>query len=57
MFDFILRPLRRKYGINVIAIRHNDTLQINVDPSKQLEENTKLVIIANTAKIGKLIKK
>ena len=44
--------LRRKYGINVIAIR-----QINVDPSKQLEENTKLVIIANTAKIGKLIKK
>ena len=49
--------LRRKHGINVIAIRHNDTLQINVDPSKQLEENTKLVIIANTAKIGKLIKK
>ena len=48
--------LRRKYGINVIAIRDGDKLQTNVDPSITLEEHIKLVIIANTAKIGKILK-
>ena len=48
--------LRRKYGINVIAIRDDDKLQTNVDPSIKLGEHTKLVVIANTAKIGKILK-
>ena len=48
--------LRRKYGINVIAIRDDDKFQTNVDPSITLGEHTKLVIIANTTKIGKILK-
>ena len=48
--------MRRKYGINVIAIRDDDKLQTNVDPSIKLGEHTKLVVIANTAKIGKILK-
>ena len=48
--------LRRKYGINVIAIRDGDKLQTNVDPSITLEEHIKLVIIANTSTIGKILK-
>ena len=48
--------LRRKYGINVIAVRNGEQLQINVDPTVRLAENTKLVIITNTDKISKLAK-
>jgi trk system potassium uptake protein TrkA len=46
--------LRRKYGINVVAIRHGEDLQINVDPEKALAKDTRLLVIANPARLGKL---
>lgn len=46
--------LRRKYGINVVAVRHGEDLQINVDPEKALAKDTRLLVIANPARLGKL---
>lgn len=46
--------LRKKYALNVIAIRQGEALQINVDPTAQLEKDMKLVVIMNTAKIKSL---
>ena len=46
--------LRKKYSINVIAIRQVNNLEINVDPTIKLEKNMQLVVITNTSKISKL---
>lgn len=46
--------LRRKYGINVVAVRRGKEIVINVDPEKPLDESMKLLIIANTEKLSKL---
>ena len=46
--------LRKKYALNVIAIRQADTLQINVDPTLQLQPDMQLVVIINTSKIKSL---
>ena len=46
--------LRKKYGVNVVALNKNERIIINIDPTHPLEKNTKLVVIADTAKLGKL---
>ena len=46
--------LRRKYAINIIAIREGKNLSTNIDPTRPLKKEMELVIIANPAKIGKL---
>ena len=46
--------LRKKYGLNVIAIREGDALQINVDPHAKLSKEMQLVVIVNTSKLSKL---
>lgn len=46
--------LRRKYGINVVAIRRGKEIMVSIDPEKPLTEEMKLLIIANTEKLGKL---
>jgi trk system potassium uptake protein TrkA len=46
--------LRRKYGINVVAIRRGKEIVVNIDPEKPLNEEMKLLIIANTEKLSKL---
>ncbi len=46
--------LRKKYSINVIAIRQKDSLEINIDPTMKLEVTMKLVVIVNTSKLNKL---
>ncbi|MBR2313115.1 MAG: TrkA family potassium uptake protein [Clostridia bacterium] len=46
--------LRKKYTINVVAIRKDDMLQTNVDPTAKLESDMRLVVIINTAKLQKL---
>jgi trk system potassium uptake protein TrkA len=47
---------RRKYSINVVAIRSGDELCLNVAPDKPLESGMRLVVIANVDKLNKLIK-
>lgn len=46
--------LRKKYGINVIAIRKPDRLQINIDPNMKLDNTMQLVVIVNASKLNKL---
>lgn len=46
--------LRKKYFINVIAIRQLNNLEINIDPTIKLTKDMQLVVIANTSKISKL---
>lgn len=46
--------LRKKYSINVVAIRINDEISTTVDPSLPLEKGMELIVIANTTKLQKL---
>lgn len=46
--------LRKKYGINVVALNKNGNVAVQIDPALPLEEGTKLVVIADTAKLAKL---
>lgn len=47
---------RRKYSINVVAIRTGEEICLNIAPDKPLEDGMKLVVIANIDKLNKLIK-
>ena len=49
--------VRRKHGINIVAIRKNGTVQVNIDPEAPLESDMKLIVIANTSKLTKLTDK
>lgn len=46
--------LRKKYSINVVAVRHGDSISTMVDPSQPLEKGMQLIVIANTVKLQKL---
>lgn len=46
--------LRKKYGINVIAIKQGEEVMIDLDPTMPLNNGMKLVIIAHTSKLEKL---
>jgi trk system potassium uptake protein TrkA len=46
--------LRKKYAINVIAIKRGDDLTININPEEKLSADASLVVIANPAKLSKL---
>ena len=47
--------LRRKYGINVVGIRKQDKLMINVDPEMPLRKDMTLVVIASKQSLKKLV--
>ena len=44
----------KKYGINVIAIKKGDSVEIDLDPTEPLNSEMQLVIIANSSKLDKL---
>ena len=46
--------LRKKYGINVIAIRMNHGVETDIDPTVKLDSSMKLIVIANRSKLRKL---
>ncbi len=46
--------LRKKYTINVVAIRKEKDINTVVDPLLPLEKGMQLIVIANTAKLQKL---
>ena len=46
--------LRKKYSINVVAVRKGDSVSVDVDPQEPLKESDKLIVIANTEKLAKL---
>ena len=47
--------LRKKYDVNVVAIRENGKVTIGVDPEKPLTKGMSLTLIANMAKLSRLI--
>lgn len=45
---------RKKYSLNVIAIKEKNKININIEPSTPLNEDMKLIVIGNKNKILKL---
>ena len=46
--------LRKKYSINVVAVRQGEMVSVDIDPHAAVEETDKLIVIANTEKLAKL---
>lgn len=46
--------LRKKYGINVVAITQGKDVSTNISPEEPLSSTMKLIVIGNTAKLNKL---
>ena len=46
--------LRKKYSMNIIAIKRGNEFKTDIDPTAGLEEGSKLVVIMNVSKIAKL---
>jgi trk system potassium uptake protein TrkA len=46
--------LRKKYSVNVVAIRRGKGVSTDIDPNEPLSEEMELIVIANTAKLSKL---
>ena len=46
--------LRKKYSINVVAIRKGESVSVDIDPHAPLKADDKLIVIANTERLSKL---
>ena len=46
--------LRKKYSINVVALRRGDMVSVDIDPHEPLNDRVKLIVIANAEKLSKL---
>jgi len=46
--------LLKKYGFNIVAIKKGEKVNVNVNPEQVLDADTTMIVIANTAKLGKL---
>lgn len=46
--------LRKKYALNVVAIKQEGTVSVTIDPTMGLSADMTLIVIANTAKLEKL---
>lgn len=46
--------LRKKYAINVVAIKRAEKLSVNINPEEKLTADSSLIVIANPAKLAKL---
>lgn len=46
--------LRKKYSINVVAIRKGESVSVDIDPYAPLKSEDKLIVIANPEKLAKL---
>ena len=47
--------LRKKYGLNIVAIKKGEDVDVNIYPEKVLEKDTILIVIADTSKLNKLM--
>ncbi len=54
--NLIELSLRKKYSINVVAIKDNNEINTAVDPSIALKKGMELIVIANKSKLQKLKK-
>lgn len=52
--NLIELSLRKKYGINVVALIEGKEVCTNINPEQALSASMKLIVIGNTAKLSKL---
>lgn len=52
--NLIELSLRKKYSINVVAIKNGDSITSTIDPNLPLEKGMELIVIATTSKLQKL---
>lgn len=52
--NLIQLNLRKKYSINVVAIRRENMVSVDIDPNAPLHGDDKLIVIANTEKLARL---
>lgn len=52
--NLIELSLRKKYDMNVVALRNGDEITTAIDPACPLTKDMQLLVIANTAKLRKL---
>ena len=52
--NLIELDLRKKYGINIVAVKKGEDVNVSINPEEKLGSDTTLIVIANTAKLGKL---
>ena len=52
--NLIQLNLRKKYSINVVALRRVDMVSVDIDPNAPLKMDDKLIVIANTEKLARL---
>lgn len=45
---------RKKYSINVVAVRKGDMVSVDIDPHTPLQVDNKLIVIANIEKLSRL---
>ena len=46
--------LRKKYGLNIVAIKKGDVVNVSINPEQPLDAGISLIVLANTAKLAKL---
>ena len=46
--------LRKKYGFNIVAVKKNENVSINIDPSQPLTSEMTLIVIVNTSRLAKI---
>lgn len=46
--------LRKKYNINVVAIKRGEALTVNINPEEKLSAESSLIVIANPERLAKL---
>ena len=46
--------LRKKYGFNIVALKKGEDVNVSINPEQPLDKDTTMIVIANTAKLGKL---
>ena len=45
--------LRKKYGLNIVAVKNGDNVNVNINPEQILDSKTTLIVIADTSSINK----
>ena len=46
--------LRKKHGLNIVAIKQNEQVNVNVNPEAPLDKTMTLIVIANTARLASI---
>ena len=46
--------LRKSHGLNIVALKKGNKVNVNIDPEQPLDEETTLIVIAHNTKLGKL---